>query len=187
MKPVKRIVWQGLNWPGSEYCRLAEVEAGWQLEGTVLAAVDGQPARIHYQVQCDRAWQTRLAQVEMELGAAGQSLRLTVDAQQRWRLDDQELAAIAGCLDVDLGFSPTTNTLPIRRLGLSIGQSAPVTAAWVRFPSLEIRPLEQRYTRLAANRYRYESGGGSFVAELEVDELGLVVDYPAGWKRLASL
>ncbi len=90
---------------------------------------------------------------------------------------------LAGCIDVDLGITPSTNTLPIRRLNLQVGESADVTAAWVRFPELTVEPLAQRYTRLDERRYRYESTTG-FSAELEVDELGLVVRYGDIWERV---
>lgn len=76
--------------------------------------------------------------------------------------------------------------MPIRRLAPRIGDAVEVTAAWVRFPELTIEPLPQRYTRLADRHYRYESGGGSFVAEIEVDELGLVTEYEGGWRRIAA-
>jgi hypothetical protein len=181
---MKYILWQGLNWPGSEYCCLAEVETGWTLSGTALLAHEGQPVRAMYQIECDLAWRTRQVIIEVEMGPSKQRLHLAVDEEQRWRLDGRELPELAGCLDVDLGFSPSTNTLPIRRLDLSIGSSAEVTAVWVRFPSFKIELLPQRYTRLAESRYRYESKGGAFVAELEVDEVGLVVHYPGGWQQI---
>jgi hypothetical protein len=79
-----------------------------------------------------------------------------------------------------------TNTLPIRRLAPAIGESIDVTAAWVRFPELTLEPLPQRYTRLSERRYRYESNGGAFVAELEVDDAGLVITYEGGWERVAG-
>jgi hypothetical protein len=85
-------------------------------------------------------------------------------------------------LDIDLGFSPLTNTLPIRRLNLEIGASAPVRAAWVPVPGFDLLPLEQVYRRLDVSRYRYESGGGRFVADLDVDEEGLVLEYPRFWR-----
>jgi hypothetical protein len=97
-----------------------------------------------------------------------------------------DLAALHGLVDVDLGFSPVTNTLPIRRLEPAIGEVVAVTAAWVRFPELTIEPLPQRYVRLAERRYRYESAGGAFVAEIEVDDLGLVTTYEGGWRRIAA-
>ena len=62
-----------------------------------------------------------------------------------------------------------------------MGASADVRAAWVRFPELAIELLEQRYTRLAAHRYLYESAGGTFRRELTVDDHGFVVDYPGLW------
>jgi hypothetical protein len=75
--------------------------------------------------------------------------------------------------------------LPIRRLDPAIGEAVALTAVWVRFPELTIEPLPQRYIRLAERRYRYESAGGAFVAEIEVDDLGLVTTYEGGWRRIA--
>ena len=100
-------------------------------------------------------------------------------------MPQDDLEALHGLIDVDLGFSPVTNTLPIRRLDPAIGEAVAVTAAWVRFPELTIEPLPQRYIRLAERRYRYESAGGAFVAEIEVDDLGLVTAYEGGWRRIA--
>ena len=96
-----------------------------------------------------------------------------------------EIPSVACCLDLDLAFTPATNILPLRRLGLAVGESREVTAAWLRFPDLSVEPLPQRYTRLDERRVRYESRGGAFTAELEVDELGLVVRYPPLWERVA--
>ena len=77
----------------------------------------------------------------------------------------------------------STNLLPIRRLNLAVGQRAIVRAAWLRFPTFNLEPLEQTYTRLDQQTYRYESGGGTFVAELKVNDFGLVTDYPGGWEE----
>ena len=60
----------------------------------------------------------------------------------------------------------------------SVGKEAKVRAAWLRFPSFTLEPLEQLYRRVAESRYRYESAGGRFVAELEVNAAGLVTLYP---------
>ena len=59
-------------------------------------------------------------------------------------------------------------------------------AAWVKFSELTVQPLSQRYTRIAANTYHYESNTG-FSAEIVVDDLGLVTTYSGGWKRIAAL
>lgn len=96
-------------------------------------------------------------------------------------VDKHERPDLAGCIDIDLSITPATNTLPIRRLGLAVGASAEVTAAWVRFPALIVAPLRQRYTRLAPDRYRYESLESGFTTELTVDDQGLIAHYPGGW------
>jgi hypothetical protein len=99
--------------------------------------------------------------------------------------DFEPLTGLDDAIDVDLNFSPITNTLPIRRLAPRIGATVDVTAAWIRFPSQAVEPQPQSYTRLAQRRYRYESKSG-YVAEVDVDDLGLVVDYGDVWERVAA-
>jgi len=94
------------------------------------------------------------------------------------------MTPLAGCTDVDLGFSPSTNTLPIRRLALAVGKSETIEAAWVLFPDLEVRVSSQTYTRVSDQNYRFASG--DFAAELGVDAAGLVTDYWE-WQRIALL
>jgi hypothetical protein len=76
--------------------------------------------------------------------------------------------------------------LPIRRLDLAVGQAAEVRAAWLRFPGFELEPLAQVYRRVDAGTYRYESGGGPFVADLQVNAAGFVTDYPGIWQAEAT-
>jgi len=71
-------------------------------------------------------------------------------------------------------------------LALDVGQSADVTAAWLRFPALTVEQLPQTYERMAPNLYRYTSDGGRYTALLETDDLGLVVRYEDGWERVAA-
>jgi hypothetical protein len=109
-------------------------------------------------------------------------VQIVIDSARRWWLNGKECAAVAGCSDLDLNFSPSTNLLPIRRLNLAVGQEASVRAAWLRFPSFKLEPLEQIYRRTGPSVYRYESAGGKFVTDLEVDEAGFVTDYPNVWR-----
>jgi hypothetical protein len=109
-------------------------------------------------------------------------VKIDIDSDRRWRLNGEECAEVAGCIALDLNFSPSTNLLPIRRLNLAIGQEAGVRAAWLRFPSFKLEPLEQIYRRTGPSFYRYESAGGRFVTDLEVDEAGFVTHYPNLWR-----
>ncbi|MGZ3582462.1 MAG: putative glycolipid-binding domain-containing protein [Ktedonobacterales bacterium] len=190
----RALIWRRVDTDGLEYCALAHSDAGgWTLGGTVVVTFGGRPAEASYEVVCDEQWQTKIAVVSLTMAGQQRTLRLAVDDERRWWADGQELPELQGCVDVDLGVTPATNTLPIRRLGLDTGASALVTAAWVRFPSLEVSPLVQGYTRLDAEHYRYESGedleqGGepAFTAELLVDDAGLVLEYEGLWQRVAT-
>ena len=91
---------------------------------------------------------------------------------------------LAGALDVDLGFTPATNTLPIRRLALAVGESAPVRSAWLRFPEFRLEPLEQTYTRETDQSFRYRAlvDGEPFIARLDTDAFGRVLRYEGLWE-----
>jgi hypothetical protein len=183
---VRAVVWHRQDGNGAEYFELRSVARGWELAGSVvLAAGAAGPVHASYSVICDERWTTREARVSMVRDGAVRELTLRVDSQQRWWNGAVEVPAVRGLLDVDLAFTPSTNTPPIRRLELRTGQGQDVTAAWITFPDLDVVPLPQRYERLADDRYRYASRGGEFTAEIETDDLGLVVRYPPGWERIA--
>jgi hypothetical protein len=163
---------------------LSRIKSGWMLSGTAIVALTrNRPLQFDYEVQCNARWETR--RVEIVEGSHGRTLSLRVDTGQRWWVGRKELSDLRGCLDVDLFFSPSTNTLPLRRLQPLRGGSAEVVAVWISSPEFEIKLLKQRYTRLSQNRYQYESATG-FGTEITVDGQGLVVKYPPGWARVAT-
>jgi hypothetical protein len=175
------ILWRRLDRPGHEAARLSRHASEWRWAGTAVFAGDGRPCVLEYRVVCGPDWRTLSAQVAGWLGNTAVEVELRVDAGQ-WRLNGALCPAVDGCLDLDLNFSPVTNLLPIRRLDLAIGQEAPVAAAWLRFPSFALERLDQLYRRTGETSYRYESGGGAFVADLHVNAAGFVVDYPGFWQ-----
>ncbi len=184
MTLVRALQWKRLDTPGSEYLSLFQVADGWRLKGTAVVTLDGKPLVVRYTVRCGEPWDTRDVEVTVESGASIRQLRLTA-RDGRWHSAGDPLAAVDGAIDVDLGVTPSTNTLPIRRVPLEVGQHADLVVAWVRFPDLAVTRSDQRYTRLAENVYRYESG--SFTRDIEVDDLGLVTDYPGLFVRESVL
>jgi uncharacterized protein len=180
MKPPLAVVgWRERDTSGSHVCSLLAAEDGFELAGAGSAGIGDQAVEVRFTVRVDGSWATRHTDVR----AGKRSAALRADGLGGWTVDGAERADLQGCTDVDLEFTPATNTLPIRRLGLSLGQSAEIEAAWVRVPSLAVERSLQRYERLAERRYRYSSG--QFSVELDVDEQGLVLDYPPYWTRVA--
>jgi hypothetical protein len=179
----RSILWRRLDRPGHESARLTRREAGWLLSGTAVFAHDGLRCRLDYQVVCDAEWQTLSGKVEGWVGERIVEIEISVDSQRHWWLNGEECPEVRGCTDLDLNFSPSTNLLPLRRLGLALGQCAEIRAAWLRFPSFTLEPLEQYYTRIDEAIYRYESTGGRFVAELKANEEGFIIEYPGLWEQ----
>ena len=177
------VLWRRLDVPGHEACRLRARRTGWELSGTSVFRFEARPVRLDYVVEINAAWRTKSASVRGWFGDREIALELRSDRNRRWWCNDQEYPEVAGAFDVDLAFSPSTNTLAIRRLNLTVGGSGDLRAAWLPFPELRPRPLDQRYTRLADRRYRFESSSLSFMAELEVEAHGLVTRYPGLWER----
>ncbi len=178
---TRRVAWRRSDEiAADEHCTLTGRHSGLSLVGTILGAEDGVPVRIEYRVLTDADGMTTAAHVRDLRGFEQRTLTLTRDARGGWTVDGIPARALKGCSDVDLGCSPSTNTLPIRRLRLGVGAEHTIRAAWVRFPDLTVHTAAQTYTRLDERTYRYASG--TFEAELTVDEDGLVAEY-AGWRR----
>jgi hypothetical protein len=102
--------------------------------------------------------------------------------------------SLVGAADCDIALCPVTNTMPILRLGALDGlEETELTVAWVDLPSLAVRPSRQAYSAehpfdAASGRgvVRYRSAESGFIADLGVDEDGIVVDYPRIARRIRT-
>lgn len=173
------ILWRRTDKAGHEFCELAERQDGAALTGVALFSERSTPCRVLYEIECDAAWKTLSCRITGNIDSHSVDVSIRRDGAT-WTVNDRAIPEVTGCEDVDLGFSPSTNLLPIRRLALKNGQTAAIRAAWVKFPELTLQLLEQKYTRLGDDRYRYESAGG-FRRDLKVDSVGFVLEYPDLW------
>jgi hypothetical protein len=178
------MLWRRVDLPGHEAVRLFAGADGWQLEGTAVFGYDGAPSCLSYRIECGPEWETEAAVISGWIGNRAVAVEIDVDSARRWLVRGVEAVAVAGCTDIDLAFSPSTNLLPIRRLSLAPGHGSDVRAAWLRFPEFTLEPLDQRYSRLDEATYRYESAGGSFVRTLRTNPAGFVVSYPGLWEAV---
>ncbi len=181
---TRRVAWRRSDEiEADEHCTLTRRDTGLALVGTVLGSDAGVPIRIEYRVLADGGGFTTAVHVRDLRGFDQRTLALARDGKGHWRVNEAPDRSLRGCTDVDLGCSPSTNTLPIRRLGLAVGTSKTIQAAWITFPELRVQKAAQTYTRLDEVTYRYASG--TFVGELTVDDAGLVADY-AVWRRTGA-
>jgi hypothetical protein len=187
MKPFpseSHMRWRRLDVPGREEARIEQTAEGWRLTGQLDIDEASVRAQLVYVIECERDWRTRRTMVTG--AAAGGAIRFefTADGDGHWTLNGAPLPLVEGALDIDLGFTPATNLLPIRRLDLAVGDRADVRTAWVRFPELRVEALEQSYHREAARVFRYDAwvDGERFQARLDTDEFGRVLLYEGLWE-----
>ncbi|CAN5355707.1 hypothetical protein BH20ACT9_BH20ACT9_00290 [soil metagenome] len=98
---------------------------------------------------------------------------------------------MAGAVDCDLGYSPLTNLLPVRRHGLHERPGgADFVMAWVSVPDLGMHPSQQRYEHVRRQAggatVRYVGAHRGFTGDLELDEDGLVLVYPHLARRVVA-
>ena len=106
---TQSILWRGIHWPGHEACRLFSQNAEWHLEGTAVFAHVHQPCRLSYLVVCEENWNTLRARISGWVGDTVVDIDLVVDRKHRRRLNGIEHPNTAGCIDLDLNLSPSTN------------------------------------------------------------------------------
>ncbi|HEY3131367.1 MAG TPA: putative glycolipid-binding domain-containing protein [Acidobacteriota bacterium] len=180
------ILWRRIDRPGHESAILMQREGNWHLNGVAVFLHEGKSCCLSYRIVCDSDWRTRSVEVTGWVGHSQVQVQAKVEPAGVWNVNGEVAPHVAGCTDIDLNFSPSTNLLPIRRLRLAIGEEKEVVAAWLRFPSFNIEPLRQSYRRLSQDSYRYQSGGGRFEAELKVNSYGFVTLYPEVWQEEGS-
>ena len=181
MALVTDIFWRRLDGPGHDACRLERDDAGWLINGMAVFREEGKASALRYQVRSTEDWVTREARISGWSGADPIDLVVEHLAGDKWRMNGTHIGAVKGCKDVDLGFTPATNTLAIRRLDLAPGAHAETTAAWLDPADWTLKPLTQTYTRSGDATYDYTSPAHGFEARLTVDAHGLVSDYPGLW------
>jgi len=132
---------------------------GREARGTMIRMRDDGPLRIDYSVSVDAEWHAR-----------------KFTAQSRGREVSLDLNG-----DVDLWACAFTNTLPIRRMNWAdvIETTMPYVTG-----DLRVEEATQRYTRIDARTYRFESMTSGFSANIIFDEEGLVFDYEKVVRRV---
>ncbi|MCV3238527.1 putative glycolipid-binding domain-containing protein [Mesorhizobium sp. ZC-5] len=179
---VATILWQRLDVPGHDACRLIRQDDGWELHGHAIFEHEGEPCSLAYAALCDKRWQARSACVRGFRGARDLSLEIERNIDDDWLLNGAVQPGLADLIDVDLGFTPATNLLALRRFDLAIGQDTPAPAAYLAFPELKLIRLEQHYRRQSEAEYSYQGPMFGYDEVLQVAPVGFVTDYPNLWR-----
>jgi hypothetical protein len=177
------VLWRSPLFNSMEHFQYRGTDQTHTMEGTVVLAREATPATIHYTLSVGPTWELIDATIRC---TTTEDVTIAIASEKgEWWIDGQQRVDLSGCTDLDLGWTPATNTLPIRRTRLAEGEEATIDAVWVTFPELAVVRAEQTYMRQSASVWRYSSG--DFAAELHMGPFDIVADYgPGFWATQAS-
>jgi hypothetical protein len=170
------------RWRTWDHEHLETLTLRWENEGWTATGEVGREA-ITYVLRLSATWHVRQFLLFRDLDQP--DLWLGTDGTGRWgEMNGAHRHDLAGCTDIGLAVTPFTASVPIRRLSLTVGDDAEVTAAMVDVETLAVVPVMQRLERLTARRFRRTLLDTGEIVEFDVDEYGLVNDHPAEFRRL---
>lgn len=162
-------------------CRFRSGPGGWTISGTAIFIEDGAGASLDYEVTCGDDWSARNAAVSGWFGRTQVSLFVERTDTTGWRMNGAPLTVAPGVVDIDLAFTPATNTTAIRRLDPRPGQEVETTVLWLDTADWTLQPLPQVYRRKSATVLAYASPRHDYRDDLTIDGFGVVEHYPGLW------
>jgi uncharacterized protein len=184
---VATAFWRRLDTEGHDACRLIRKSDGWRMEGSATFDHQGKLCLLDYAVDCDAGWRTQSASVNGSVGFERLTFNIEATPGSQWLLNGVVQPKAAGLIDLDLGFTPATNLIAIRRLALRQGFEVPAPAAYYLEFTLELGIVEQTYRRTAPDKLHYRSPAYDYEETLTVSEIGFVSDYPGLWSGSVAI
>ncbi|WP_118951702.1 putative glycolipid-binding domain-containing protein [Taibaiella helva] len=180
---IKNILWKGLATESLEYCSVYYKEA-LSVRSAVVGRYEQLPFKVDYEVEMDRDWNMKSVEIRSSLCNMDQRIALQYDGLGHWYSENKVWKHLDGCTDIDISVSPFTNTLPVNRLQMAVGETQEISVVYIDIPKFRIAQERQRYSRLDAHTYRFTNNEGDFTADIVVDDDGLVAHYPTLFDRI---
>ncbi|MCA9833628.1 MAG: putative glycolipid-binding domain-containing protein [Thermomicrobiales bacterium] len=183
---TSELIWQHLDTPGWEHVRVIADHPEWTVFDSIFVRHDADRIlRGGYTLVMDKAWRTLELRLMLETSpGVMDALHLLTEGDGRWTdAEGRPMPQLDGCLDVDIRWTPLTNSLPINRLGLDDGDSADITVAYISLPDLVALPIQQTYSHTGAGDFRYTNRASGFSADIVTDADGYVISYPERFQR----
>lgn len=182
----RTIVWKGLDNDTSETCAVNFTGGGIVVRSEIRGWINGAAVMAEYVMKLDNQWQVRHIELLTEANGIDTNYKMARSSDGEWTDDNGELLPeFEGCQYVDISLTPFTNTLPINGLYLKDdGETKQIDVVYFDVMANSARRDTQQYTKLHSLKYRFENDGGSFSAEIDVDEQGFVTDYPELFEML---
>lgn len=173
------LTWDGIENRTLEKCLVKTSAEGYEVVSEIKGTIDAKPVELRYRILLDDKWSVKEFYAENCLSSNNFKIHYLQANPGQW-IDENGLSLpqFNDCIDIDIFPTPFTNSLPLKRTPLHIGESAEFKMLWVDLIDGVSRCDLQRYKRLDNNTYRFTSLDTGFTADIDFTEDLFVQHYP---------
>lgn len=172
--------WKRLDLPGRDAARVRRTPAGYDLSGQAVFLDPAGPAALRYVLDLGPDWSTRQGRITGFIGERTIDSHI-VRGMRGWTVNGRD-CGLADVIDLDLGFTPATNMVQLRRVAPAQGDRVEFDVAWCDGGEDDLTRLPQVYRRLSAFDYAYEAPTVGYAGTIVLAPSGFAASYPGLWE-----
>lgn len=180
MSVVAYAFWRRLDIPGCDAAKVIRTASGFELVGQSVYLDQPGPTAIKYLLDLEESWATRSGRITGFIGERQVDTSIA-RTPSGWVLNGHNFG-MADIVDLDLGFTPATNMVQLKRKALEISDAASFDVAWLEAGDQELVRLPQEYKRVSETSYAYNSPTAHYQATIVVAPNGFAAEYPGLWR-----
>lgn len=178
------IIWEGLNDESIENCNVLTNDDGYEVNSTISVCLEDNICNIEYHLKTNKNWESQYCKITNCYGIENKTLELQRLPGNKWMINGSEEAEYNGFDGLDISVTPFTNTLIVNRRQLREEESINMRIIYIDPLKMQCEPIAVRYTKLSESEFEYENLTSGFNVVLDVDDDGLVINYPRLFKML---
>ncbi|MEY8760890.1 putative glycolipid-binding domain-containing protein [Chryseobacterium tongliaoense] len=183
---MRVLLWKGLEHNSLEHCIIRNEEETITVKSVILGNTSDYIYTVDYMVVLDKKWNVLKFLITSEINGK-QHLMTGEKSGNEWTINHANNSDYTGFHYIDISLTPFTNSLPINNLLLAQNEEKNIKVIYIDILKNEIKPVEQKYTNMAKNRYLYMSIESGFSAQIVTDDDGLVKTYPDLFELVAEM
>jgi hypothetical protein len=177
---IDPIIWKGLYYDTLEYTTIMNGDE-ITVNGLIAGTAEGKNICFKYEIILSSNWEFVFVRISDNNNTI---FKLTKDESNRWIQNSEEIPEWDSYEYIDINLTPFTNSLPINHLDIDINTAKNIKVLYINLLTMEINPSTQCYTKLDDATYRYLNVDSGFERILQVDQKGIVINYPRIWRRI---
>jgi uncharacterized protein len=173
------IIWKGIAEQTIEKCQIIQEAGQCIITSEITGRISGIDLILTYQIILDENWNIKSFAVNNNSRNKPFYFGAVQYETGKWKNKTGEvLNAYEHCIDIDIFPTPFTNSLPLKRQPLNVGEEQEYVMIWIDLVEGQIRRDRQQYKRITNAIYRFTSLDTNFTADIEFTNDAIVKFYP---------